>query len=56
MGSAVNQYLAHDHAERLHQGLDNQLIVPLEHPPVVDAKIEKTEQLGGLLSSYRRAA
>ena len=56
MRNAVGQYLAHYHAERPHQGLGNELIVPLEHPPDVSAKIETTERLGGLLRSYRRAA
>ena len=56
MRNAVKQYLAHYHAERPHQGLDNELIVPLELPPVVDANIESNERLGGLLRSYRRAA
>ena len=34
MRNAVNQYLAHYHAERPHQGLNNELIVPLELPPL----------------------
>ena len=54
--NAVTQYLAHYHADRCHQGLGNELIVPLEHPPDTSAKIETTERLGGLLRSYRRAA
>ena len=36
--------------------LDNKLIVPMDRPPDVDAEIETTERLGGLLRSYRRAA
>jgi transposase InsO family protein len=54
--SAVREYLLHDHTERNHQGLDNQLIVPLERPPDTDSPIEATERLGGLLRSYRRTA
>ena len=54
--NAVRQYLAHYHAERPHQGLSNELIVPLERPPDTSNKIETTERLGGLLRSYRRAA
>lgn len=50
MRNAVNQYLAHYHAERPHQGLGNKLIVPLEHPPVVDANIESNERLRGAAS------
>ncbi|MDB4368201.1 hypothetical protein N9Z38_01590 [Mariniblastus sp.] len=47
-------FLAIGAVER-HQGLDNKLIVPLKHTPVVDANIESNERLGGLLRSYRRA-
>ncbi|MEO2045811.1 MAG: integrase core domain-containing protein [Pirellulales bacterium] len=54
--NSVKQYLVHYHTERCHQGLDNSLIVPLERQPNVNAEIEKTERLGGLLRSYRRAA
>ena len=35
---------------------DNKRIVPLDRPPDIDAEIETTERLGGLLRSYRRAA
>jgi len=56
MRNAVNQYLEHYHAERPHQGLGNELIVPFDQPTNADAKIETTERLGGLLRSYRRAA
>jgi putative transposase len=56
MRKAVNQYLEHYHAERPHQGLDNELIVPFKEPPALNANIESTERLGGLLRSYRRAA
>lgn len=54
--NAVREYLVHYHEERPHQGLDNQLIVPLERPPDTDAPVETHERLGGLLRSYRRAA
>ena len=33
MRNAVKQYLAHYHAERPHQGLDNELIVPMQPSP-----------------------
>ncbi|MDA7541591.1 integrase core domain-containing protein [bacterium] len=56
MRNAVNQYLAHYHAERPHQGLNNELNVPIEHPPAMNVKVETTERLGGLLRSYRRTA
>ena len=54
--NAVKQYLAHYHEERNHQGLDNQLIIPLEKPPDISKPIETTKRLGGLLKSYRRAS
>lgn len=54
--NAVRQYLDHYHTARCHQGLGNGLIVPLERPPNIEAKIETTERLGGLLRSYQRAA
>ena len=54
--NASSQYLEHYHAERCHQGLENNLIVLMERPPDVNAEIETTERLGGLLRSYRRAA
>ncbi len=54
--NSVRQYLVHYHTERCHQGLGNSLIEPLEFRPDVNAKIETTERLGGLLRSYRRAA
>lgn len=53
---AVRQYLEHYHTVRCHQGLGNELIVPLESRPDIEAEIETTERLGGLLRSYRRAA
>jgi len=53
---AVRTFLVHYHTERNHQGLDNKLIVPMDRPPDIDAEIETTERLGGLLRSYRRAA
>ena len=56
MRNAVGQYLAHYHAERPHQGLGNELIMPFKEPPALNANIESSERLGGLLRSYRRAA
>ncbi len=53
---AVRAFVTHYHTERNHQGLENQLIVPMAHPPDTDKRIETTEHLGGLLRSYRRAA
>ena len=53
---AVNEYLVHYHEARNHQGLNNQLITPLENPPDVSKPVQTTERLGGMLKSYRRAA
>ncbi len=54
--NAVGQYLEHYHVDRSHQGLGNQLIVPMTHQPDTGKEMETTERLGGLLRSYRRAA
>ena len=54
--NAFFQYLDHYHTDRCHQGLGDELIVPLERPPDESTKIEAIERLGGLLRSYRRAA
>ena len=54
MRNAVRSFLAHYHTQRNHQGLANELIVPMDRPPDVNAVIETTERLGGLLRSYRR--
>jgi putative transposase len=53
---AVRAFVTHYHTERNHQGLGNELIVPMERPPDMNAEIKTTERLGGLLRSYRRAA
>jgi putative transposase len=53
---AVRTFLDHYHTARNHQGLGNELIVPMDRPPDVDAKIETIDRLGGVLRSYRRAA
>jgi transposase InsO family protein len=54
--NAVCEYMRHYHRERPHQGLGNQLITPRAEPTKVDAPVETTERLGGLLRSYQRAA
>ena len=52
---AVTEYVAHDHGERNHQGLDNRLIT---RTPTADAagRVRRRSRLGGLLNSYERAA
>ena len=49
------EFVVHDHAERNHQGLDNELIEPL---PQTDAAgpVRRRQLIGGLLNYYCRAA
>lgn len=49
----IEEYVAHYHTERAHQGLDNTIIEP---PPQGTGEIVRQERLGGLLKFYRRAA
>jgi hypothetical protein len=50
---AVDQYLEPYHAERNHQGIDNELI---DGSPTSVGEIASRERLGGLLRYYHRAA
>ena len=50
---AITEYLAHYHAERAHQGLDNGTIEPRA---IGSGEVECSERLGGILKSYGRAA
>ena len=52
----LTQYLAHYHAERNHQGLNNQLIVPDPEVSKQTGQVVRRERLGGLLSYYYREA
>jgi hypothetical protein len=50
---AIEEYLAHCHDERNHQGPGNELI---EHvAPCGTGEVVGQERLGGLLKFYRRA-
>ncbi len=51
---AINEYVAHYHLERNHQGLGNKLIAG--DRTIGNGDIECTERLGGMLKHYRRAA
>ena len=53
---ATEQFIAHYHAERNHQGLDNELIQPGESVGKAEGEIRCRERLGGLLRYYHRAA
>ena len=52
---AVDEYCAHFHQERPHQGLSNELITPTSACKA-DGEIIESERLGGLLRSYQHAA
>jgi len=51
---AIQQYLAHYHHERNHQGLDNQLITREGAAGCQTGHVVRRERLGGLLSSSHR--
>jgi transposase InsO family protein len=52
---ALDEFTAHYHRERNHQGLGNRLIVPASRP-LGSARVRCHERLGGLLRYYHRAA
>jgi putative transposase len=52
---AIHQFLAHYHAERNHQGLDNRLIAPEGGVGCQTGDVIRRERLGGLLHYYYRA-
>lgn len=54
--NAINEFLAHYHHERNHQGLGNRLIDPGEEVGVTEGSIACRERLGGLLRYYYREA
>ncbi len=52
---ALEDYLAHYHAERNHQGLDNVISFPERTGAAArDGQIQCRERLGGLLKYYHR--
>jgi putative transposase len=53
---AVGEFIEHYHRERNHQGLGNQLIVPLAAHNIGHGRIRSHERLGGLLKYYYRPA
>ena len=53
---AAAEFMAHYHAERNHQGLDNKLICPAPRPVCEGGEVKRRERLGGLLNYYYRAA
>ena len=54
--NATKQFLEHYHAERNHQGLENELIDPGEEVGRTSGAIQCRERLGGMLLYYYRDA
>jgi transposase InsO family protein len=54
--TAVHEYIAHYHAERNHQGLGNQLIIPITIEKKSNKPVLRKQRLGGTLSYYYRDA
>lgn len=52
---AIQNFVAHYHAERNHQGLANQLISPEPGHPGNAGEVRR-KRLGGMLNYYYRAA
>jgi putative transposase len=50
------QYAEHDHLERNHQGLENELIEDRRDELNIDGSVECRERLGGVLKHYDRRA
>ena len=54
--NTLKEYTAHDHGERNHQGLGNELIEPGGEVGKAIGDIECRERLGSLLRYYHRRA
>jgi putative transposase len=52
----IREYLAHYHAERNHQGIDNVIPFPDRRLDGLNGPVAKQERLGGLLNFYHRQA
>jgi len=53
---ALTEYVAHYHAERNHQGVDNRLLEPIDASITANEAIYRRERLGGMLNYYYREA
>ena len=53
---AIGEYMAHYHAERNHQGLENRLIWSEAVLAANDSFVHRRSRLAGMLSYYHRAA
>ena len=51
---AVDEYTQHDHLERNHQGLNNELIEKLRDEPNMDGVVGCQQRLGDILKYYSR--
>ena len=54
--TALQNFVAHYHTERKHQGLGNQLISPEKGHFKNTGEVQRHQRLGGLLNYYYRAA
>ena len=53
---AIDEYMAHYHRERNHQGLENRLIRPSPRHAARAGCIQRRRRLGGMLNYYYREA
>ena len=54
--TAIQNFMAHYHSERHHQGLGNRLIEPEPDHLANTGVVQRRERLGGMLNYYYRAA
>jgi hypothetical protein len=54
--SALQNFVAHYHRERHHQGVANQLISPEARHLGSAGEVRRRQRLGGMLNYYYRAA
>jgi hypothetical protein len=52
----IQEFVAHYHGERNHQGLGNQLIIPDESHDGNRGAVRRRERLGSMLNYYYRVA
>ena len=50
----VHEYVEHDHRERNHQGLNNELLTPSSRPADPSGDVQRRERIGGLLNYFYR--
>jgi hypothetical protein len=54
--TAIQNFIAHYHTERNHQGLSNRLINPEVGHLGNTGEVQRRQRLGGMLNYYYRAA